>query len=126
MATAASIALSASTVKPGALVTVTCTVSNAGGSAVTVTGIRPTVLVHGGTSQAVAASPGTAVIQAGVNDSVPAGGTTAFRWQTTAFAPVAATGGVPSSYGYDVGATIRLSDGSTIYATTAQLTVSPS
>lgn len=127
MATTAAITLSSATATPSKLVDVTCTVSNSGASAVTVRDIVAIVTPTTATTQAVAASPGTPVIQPGVNSSVAAGGSTAYHWKTTAFAPPAASvGGLPASYVYDIGARVRMSDGSTVDASTATLTVAPS
>jgi hypothetical protein len=54
----------------------------------------------------------------GLDVTVPASGSLALKYGVFAKQPA-----VPSSFAYDIGATVRTSDGATTYATVATLTV---
>jgi hypothetical protein len=124
MAITASIALGDSSASPGQRVGVVLTVSNSGGSAVTVTAVTPMMSPSGSTKESVAGNSGTVPLGPGMTVSVAASGSTTFAYQVVAFAPQ--PGGLlanPASYVYDIGATVYTSDGAITDATSAELTV---
>ncbi len=130
MAITAAMTVSSATAANGTGVTATCTVTNSGTDAVTVTGIQPSVTPHSATTQSVAALVGLPPLGPGATVSVAgSNGTRAFGWGVSAFAPQAQTSGVtgnpanPAQYVYDLGATVFTSDGSITVASTTTLTV---
>lgn len=121
MAVTAAIALSAAAIKAGQTSRATLTVTNGGAADVLVTGIQPTV------SPATAPlSLGQAPWGAAFPQTVAASGSTDFPFDAAPYAPTA-DGGVaePASRAYTIGATVLINDGSTVYASTATLTVTP-
>lgn len=126
MAITAAMTLSSSTVKSEQVVTATCTITNSGSTAVNVVAIAPSVAPTGGTRQDVAAMSGIPPVGGAFPTSVAgSSGTLAVSWPVVAHAPVASygQGAEPSSFLYDVGATVYTSDGSLTTATVATLTV---
>lgn len=121
MATTAAIALSDSSIQAGQTSRATLTVTNGDATDVLVMGIQPTV------------SPPTAPIAlgqapwgAGFSQTVAASGSTAFAFDVAPAAPTTdADSTQPDSRVYTIGATVLLNNGSTIYASTAALTVTP-
>lgn len=125
MAITAAITLSSATATAGQKVTVTCTVSNSAGSAVTVTDIRPMVSPQGSTAETTASSPGVPALGPGMTVSVAGSGSTAFSYDMIAHAPTSGLGlAMPAFQVYDIGATVYTSDGAITDATSTTLTVS--
>jgi hypothetical protein len=123
MAITAAITLSSATVTAGQKVTATCTVSNSGGSAVTVTAIRPMLSPQNSTSENTSGAQGTVPLGPGMTTSVAASGSTAFTYDVIPFAPTSGYGlAMPASQVYDVGATVYTSDGAVTDATSTTLT----
>lgn len=126
MAKTAAIALSSATCKVGESVGVELTVTNGDAEDCTVVECSPVGRANG------AALPGNAPILLGLppiapgqDRTVPAGGTLVLRWTATPLAPVRrAAGADSSSLVYDIGATLKLSDGSTPSVSTTTLTAS--
>lgn len=129
MAITAAMTLSSATASPGQAVHATCTVTNSGGSSVNVTGIQPILVPTTLTMQSVSGALGMPPIGPGMTVAVAgSSGTLALGWDVIAHAPT--PGHVttpnpanPTSYVYDVGATVYTSDGSITAATTTTLTV---
>ncbi len=123
MATTGAITLSSSTATTSQLVTVTLTLTNGGTVAVNVTSAiitwTPTTAPAG--CGVLATGPGQVVAVPGSS------GTLALSTGFVPYSPAAqgnTTSAYPSSETYTIGATALMSDGSTVTATTATLTVS--
>lgn len=127
MSISAAITLSSATAKSEQPVTATCTVTNTGSVAVNVTAIVPSITPHSATYQSVAANAGMPGVGGAFATSVPgSSGTLAITFPVVAHAPGSTyQNAEPSSFVYDVGATVYTSDGSATAATTTTLTVSP-
>lgn len=145
MAITAAIVMSSATVNTYQKSTATLTVTNSGGSAISVTGIAPWVSrTTAATQVGVPVAVGQPFIGPGSTLSVSASGTLNFTWDVVPMAPQVANytsnpfpsagvGGVaitplpPEAMAqqlvYDVGATVYTADGSVTNATTATLTV---
>lgn len=145
MAITAAIALSSSTVNTYQKTTATCTVTNTGGTAVSVTGIQPWAARTGANATSVAVQLGQPFTGPGATLSVAgSSGTLAMTWDAIPMAPQVAnyttnpfpSAGVggnaitplppiaePQQQLYDLGATVYTSDGSVTNATVATLTV---
>lgn len=124
MAITAAITLGSATLTTGQKTAVTCTVSNSGGSAVTVTGIVPLCMPAGSTKRTVAVALGEPPLGPGMTVSVAASGSTPFTWDAVPFAPTSGQGlAMPAQQIYDMGATVYTSDGAITAATTTTLTV---
>lgn len=123
MAVTASIALSTATVKSGQKTAATLTVSNSGAAAVLVTGIQPTLVINGNTTQNTATAVGVPMWGGPFNQSVPASGSTPFYFDVVPLAPTTSQGlAEPASLVYSVGATVSTNDGSVTVATPATVT----
>lgn len=98
---------------------VTLTVTNGGSSALSVVQVIPGCTI-GANTRAVSVAMGQPVVGGnGVSTSVPAGGTLAFVWRITFHAPTigSSNGAEPGSIDYTPTATIVVSDGSVVTAT---------
>lgn len=127
MSKTAAMTLSSATSKTGQVVTATCTVTNNDGTAINVTSITPTCPVTGGTAGSTPVSLGMPPIGGAFPTAVAAsGGTLAVSWPVVGLAPVTSYGinAEQDSLVYDVGATVYLSDGTIVTASTTTLTVS--
>lgn len=118
MAMTASIALSSATSVKNQQVLATLTISNSAGSAVTVTGIRPTALFTGAPSNDPAACAlGMPVFSPGFSVSVPASGSLKFTFGVVGF--------ISTGTGtFSIGAICNSNDGSVFSPTVTTLTVS--
>ncbi len=124
MAITASVALSSATSKPGQRVAVALTVSNSGGSAVSVTSIQPMMSPASSTKETTSVAQGMPPLGPGMTVSVAASGSTVFAYDILAHTPTSGYGlAMPAEQVYDVGATIYTSDGSITDATSTTLTV---
>ena len=129
MAITAAITLSTATMTaPNGVTNATCTVSNSGGTAVNVVGLKPLVNVTGALTRSVAAAHGSGAVGPGVTVAVPAGGTLTFPFSVICYAPqngtLASPGPNATSQAYDVGANVICQDGSIVDASVATVTVS--
>jgi hypothetical protein len=125
MAITASVALSSATATAGQRVAVALTVSNSGGSAVTVTAIRPMMSPANSTKETTSVAQGMAPLGPGMTVSVAASGSTVFSYDIVPFTPTSGYGlAMPASQVYDVGATVYTSDGAVTDATSTTLTAS--
>ncbi len=123
MAITASVALSSATATIGQRVSVALTVSNSGGSAVTVTGIRPMMSPQNSTLETTSVAQGTVPLGPGMTVSVAGSGSTVFAYDVIPFTPTSGYGlAMPATQVYDVGATVYTSDGAVTDATSATLT----
>lgn len=112
----ATIALSSATCKINQQVMATLTISNSGGSAVSVTGIQPNVLFTGAlSSDPAACALGAPAFSPGFSVSVPASGSLKF---TFGVVPFISTG----SGTFSIGAICNSSDGSVFSPTATTLT----
>lgn len=144
MAITAAITMGTATVNTLQQSAASLVVSNSGGSAVQVTSIQPSVVVHGTTQVPGGVLIGQPNNGPGQNVTVPASGNVTFNWSVVPMAPnvgvytsnpfpSSGVGGVaivplqpesqPAQFVYDVGAIVTTSDGATTSATTATLTV---
>lgn len=116
MAMSATIALSSATCKINQQVLATVTVSNSGGSDVTVTGIRPTILfTNAPTNDPAAAAVGAPAISSGFPVIVPASGTLKVTFGVVPF--------ISSGTGtFSIGAICTSNDGSVFSPTATTLT----
>lgn len=127
MAITAAITLSSSTATAGQKVAATCTVTNSGSTSVNVISVTPKLPAHSGTAGSTSAALGQPPLLPGMTTAVAgSNGTLALTFDVIAHAPVTSynVGAEPSSFAYDVGATVYTSDGAITEATTATLTVS--
>lgn len=127
MSKTAAMTLSSATAKTNQAVTATCTITNNDGAAVNVTSIQPTAPVTGTTPGSTPVSLGMPALGGAFPTSVAAsGGTLAVSWPVVGFAPITSygQGAEQDSLVYDIGATVYLSDGTILTASTTTLTVS--
>lgn len=126
MAITAAITISDATTVPGQVVTATCTVTNSGSSSVNVVGIKAKAMPTSGTVTTVAVAVGEPPIGPGATVAVAgSNGTLALPFGVVGHAPTSGFGlSMPSSYVYDIGATVYTSDGAITEASTTTLTVS--
>lgn len=125
MAITASVALSSATATAGQKVSVALTVSNSGGSAVSVTGIKPMMSPQNSTLESTAGAQGMAPLGPGMTVSVAASGSTVFAYDIVPFSPTSGYGlAMPASQVFDIGATVYTSDGAVTDATSTTLTAS--
>lgn len=148
MAITAAMTVGSATAKTLAKTACTCTVTNTGASAVSVTNVVPYATVSGLTPRQVNMNLGMPPIGPGMPVSVPgSSGTLAMSWDAVALEPHVPTytnnpfpssgPGMPSgatplppiaepqSIVYAVGATVYTSDGSVTTASTTTITVTP-
>lgn len=124
MAMTATISLLPTTVLINQPVNATITVSNSGGSAVTVTSIQLNSEFTGGSIQANGVAFGVPNLGPAAATSVAASGSTVFPVSLVFFAP--STGPIGAGTGtFSVGAVIQSSDGSVFSPTAATVTVNP-
>lgn len=124
MAVTGAMTLSSSSISNEQTTTATLTLTNGAAVDALVTGIQPTVVPNGLTSQTTSVAVGQPVWGGGFNMTVPASTTAKFSWGLTPHAPTSGQGlAEPSSYVYTVGAVTTLSDGSLVNASTTNLTV---
>lgn len=124
MANTAAMTLSSATCIAEQKVTATCTITNGGTAALYVTSVQPTVVPNSLTAQTNAIAIGQPAVGGAFNVTLPGSGTLALSWDLVPHTPTTTYGTSEASGVVTVGATIGLSDGSTVTASTTNLTVS--